>query len=40
MRKKMINSNNFITKFQLSKFYRSESTDINGFLTSGLIEWE
>lgn len=36
----MINSNNFITKFQLSKFYSTERTDIKGFLTSGTIEWE
>ena len=40
MRKKMINSNNFITNFQLSKFYRPESTDIKGFSKSGTIEWE
>ena len=31
---------NSLTKFQLSKFYRLESTDIQGFLTSGTIEWE
>ena len=29
-----------ITKFQLSKFYCLESTDLKGFLTSGTIEWE
>ena len=29
-----------ITNFQLSKFYRLESTDIKGFFTSGTIEWE
>ena len=29
-----------VTKFQLSKFYRPESTDIQGFFTSGTIEWE
>ena len=28
------------TKFQLSKFYRPESTDIKGFSKSGTIEWE
>ena len=31
---------NSVTNFQLSKFYRPESTDIQGFLTSGTIEWE
>ena len=31
---------NPLTKFQLSKFYRSESTDIYGFFKSGTIEWE
>ena len=31
---------NPLTKFQLSKFYRPESTDIKGFSTSGTIEWE
>ena len=36
----MIYSNNFLTKFQLSKFYRPESTDIKGFSMSGTIEWE
>ena len=29
-----------ITKFQLSKFYRSGSTDIKEFSESGTIEWE
>lgn len=29
-----------ITNFQLSKFYRPESTDIKGFSESGAIEWE
>ena len=31
---------NSLTKFQLSKFYCPESTDIKGFFTSGTIEWE
>ena len=31
---------NSLTKFQLSKFYRPESTDIKVFSTSGTIEWE
>jgi hypothetical protein len=31
---------NSATNFQLSKFYRLESTDIQGFFTSGTIEWE
>ena len=31
---------NSLTKFQLSKFYRLESTDIKGFSKSGTIEWE
>ena len=31
---------NPLTNFQLSKFYRPESTDIQGFFTSGTIEWE
>ena len=31
---------NPLTKFQLSKFYRPQSTDIQGFSTSGTIEWE
>ena len=31
---------NSVTKFQLSKFNRSESTDIKGFSKSGTIEWE
>ena len=31
---------NPLTKFQLSKFYRPESTDIKEFFTSGTIEWE
>ena len=31
---------NSLTKFQLSKFCRPESTDIQGFFTSGTIEWE
>ena len=31
---------NPLTKFQLSKFYRPESTDIKGFSKSGTIEWE
>lgn len=31
---------NSLTKFQLSKFYHPESTDIKGFSTSGTIEWE
>ena len=29
-----------ITNFQLSKFYRPESTDVKGFSKSGTIEWE
>ena len=29
-----------LTNFQLSKFYRPESTDIKGFSKSGTIEWE
>ena len=31
---------NLVTNFQLSKFYRLESTDICGFTKSGTIEWE
>ena len=31
---------NPLTKFQLSKFNRPESTDIKGFSKSGTIEWE
>ena len=31
---------NLLTKFQLSKFYRPESTDMKGFSMSGTIEWE
>ncbi len=31
---------NSATNFQLSKFYRPESTDIKGFSKSGTIEWE
>ena len=31
---------NSVTNFQLSKFYRPESTDIKGFSKSGTIEWE
>jgi hypothetical protein len=31
---------NSVTNFQLSKFYRPQSTDIQGFSTSGTIEWE
>ena len=31
---------NSVTNFQLSKFYRPESTDIKGFSMSGTIEWE
>ena len=31
---------NSLTKFQLSKFYRLETTDIKGFSKSGTIEWE
>ena len=31
---------NSVTKFQLSKFYHPESTDIYGFSKSGTIEWE
>ena len=31
---------NPLTKFQLSNFYRPESTDIKGFSMSGTIEWE
>ena len=31
---------NSLTKFQLNKFYRPESTDIKGFSKSGTIEWE
>ena len=31
---------NSVTKFQLSKFYRPESTDINEFSKSVTIEWE
>ena len=37
IRKKRENS---LTNFQLSKFYRLESTDIKGFSMSGTIEWE
>ena len=37
IRKKRENS---LTNFQLSKFYRLESTDIKGGFTSGTIEWE
>ena len=37
IRKKRENS---LTNFQLSKFYRLESTDIKGFSKSGTIEWE
>ena len=29
-----------LTNFQLSKFYRPESTDFKGFSKSGTIEWE
>ena len=29
-----------VTNFQLSKFYRPESTDIKEFFSSGTIEWE
>ena len=29
-----------VTNFQLSKFYRPESTDLKGFSKSGTIEWE
>ena len=31
---------NSVTNFQLSKFYRPESTDIKGFSKRGIIEWE
>ena len=31
---------NPLTKFQLSKFYRPESTDVKGFSKNGTIEWE
>ena len=31
---------NSLTKFQLSKFYRLESADIQRFFSSGTIEWE
>jgi len=31
---------NSVTKFQLSKFNRPESTDVKGFSKSGTIEWE
>ena len=31
---------NSLTKFQLSKFYRLEPTDIKEFSKSGTIEWE
>ena len=31
---------NSVTNFQLSKFYRPESTDIKGFSYIGTIEWE
>ena len=31
---------NSVTNSQLSKFYRPETIDIQGFLTSGTIEWE
>ena len=31
---------NPLTKFQLSKFYCPEITDIKGLFTSGTIEWE
>ena len=37
IRKKWQNS---VTNFQLSKFYRPESTDIKGFSKNGTIEWE
>ena len=37
MRKK---GQNLVTNFQLSKFYRPESTYIKGFSKSGTIEWE
>ena len=37
IRKKRENS---LTNFQLSKFYRHESTDIKGFSHIGTIEWE
>ena len=37
IRKKRENS---LTNFQLSKFYRLESTDIKGFSYIGTIEWE
>ena len=37
IRKKRENS---LTNFQLSKFYRLESTDTHGFSKSGTIEWE
>ncbi len=37
IRKKRENS---LTNFQLSKFYRLESTDTQGFSKSGTIEWE
>ena len=37
IRKKRENS---LTKFQLSKFYRLESTDTQGFSKSGTIELE
>ena len=36
----MINFHIFLTNFQLSKFYRLESTDTQGFSKSGTIEWE
>ena len=31
---------NSLTKFQLSKFYRLETTDIKGFSRVVLFEWE
>ena len=37
IRKKRENS---LTNFQLSKFYRLESTDTQGFSKSGTIKWE
>ena len=34
-----VKGQSFLTKLQLSKFYRPESTDIHGFTPCGTIEW-
>ena len=34
-----VKGQSFLTKLQLSKFYRLESTDIHGFKLFGTIEW-